>query len=96
MSRKVGTNRGKARIWLEGNELTSNGIKHGMRFDVNPIGNGLAIMISPNGKRKIAGTAARPIIDMSGRTVDAGDFAPGDHFEIVRTPRGIELRKVAS
>lgn len=94
MARKIGTNKGKARIWLEGPELTSNGIKHGMRYNVFPVAAGLAIEISPEGKRKIAGTPARPIIDMTGRTVEAGGFVAGDNFEILKTPTGISLQRV--
>ena len=67
-----------------------------MRFDVLPIGEGLLITINPEGKRKIAGTPARPIIDMSGRTVEAGGFAAGDQFTIDRVKGGIELNLVAS
>ena len=33
-TRKIGTNRGKRRIWLEGAVLTTAGFKHGMRFNV--------------------------------------------------------------
>lgn len=96
--RKVGLNKGKARIWLEGNELISNGIEHGMRYNVMPVAGGLLIDIDPDGKRKIAGTAKRPIIDMSGRTVEAGGFAAGDSFSVTRTDRvgGLLLQKVAS
>ena len=91
--RKVGMNKGKPRIWLEGSELISNGITHGMRFDVHPVKDGLAIQINPEGKRKIAGTPARPIIDMSGGTVTTGGFDIGDTFDIVNSASGIGLIK---
>ena len=95
-TRKIGMNRGKPRIWLEGKELTDFGIHHGMRYNVQPINNGLAIAINPEGKRKIAGTKGRPIIDMTGRTVEAGGFAAGDTFEIVKAldVKGIILRRL--
>ena len=68
-TRKIGLNRGKRRIWLEGAILTDNGINHGQRFNVINSPNSLVIVIDPAGKRKIAGKANRPIIDMSGATI---------------------------
>ncbi len=73
-TRKIGLNRGKNRIWLEGKILTYFGIEHGMRFDVVNSPNSLLILINPDGKRKIAGNKARPIIDMSAGTIDASEF----------------------
>ncbi len=68
-TRKIGFNRCKARIWLEGKILTNAGIFHGMRFNVINSPNSLVIVIDPDGKRKIAGKPDRPIIDMSGATI---------------------------
>jgi DNA (cytosine-5)-methyltransferase 1 len=68
--RNIGLNKGKRRLWLEGAVLTENGINHGHRFDVVSNGdNHLVIHINPDGKRKIAGKPARPIIDMSAATI---------------------------
>ena len=81
-TRKIGLNRGKRRIWLEGKVLTDNGIKHGMRFDIEHAHNRLTIMAGKNGQRKIAGTTDRPIIDMSGATITqsfADDVRTVDH-----------------
>ena len=74
ITRKIGMNKGKNRIWLEGAILTDNGIKHGMRFTVVNSPNTLMILTDPNGKRKIAGNPSRPIIDMSAGTIDASEF----------------------
>lgn len=74
ITRKIGTNRGKNRIWLEGAVLTDNGIYHGMRFNVISAPNSLVIAIAHDGKRKIAGKPGRPIIDMSAGTIDACEF----------------------
>ena len=73
-TRKIGTNKGKPRIWLEGKELTAFGIRHGMRWNVTVAPNTIVIEVDANGKRKIAGTPQRPIIDMTGRTVIGADF----------------------
>ena len=92
--RKIGMNRGKRRIWLEGSELTQHGINHGMRYDIATGINWLRIIINPEGKRKIAGKPNRPIIDMTGRTVEAAFHPDVEHFEIVKTDTGIALKAV--
>jgi len=69
VTRKIGLNKGKRRIWLEGAVLTDNGINHGMRFNVVNQDNALVISIDPDGKRKIAGRVDRPVIDMSAATI---------------------------
>ena len=73
-TRKIGQNKGKPRIWLEGKELTAFGIKHGQRWNVTVAPNTIVIEVAADGKRKIAGTAARPIIDMTGGTVSGAEF----------------------
>ncbi|MGI9570290.1 MAG: hypothetical protein ACR2PH_11260 [Desulfobulbia bacterium] len=94
--RKIGINRGKRRIWLEGAELTDRSIRHGMRFNVHPGNNGMQIVINPDGKRKIAGTPARPIIDMSGGTVTAAFSDDVEHFIVLKTDSGIMLKGCAA
>ena len=69
VTRKIGMNKGKRRIWLEGAVLTDNGIHHGMRFEVMNNLNSIDIVITATGKRKIAGRPDRPIIDMSAATI---------------------------
>ena len=74
VTRKIGQNRGKPRIWLEGKILTVNHIHHGMRFNVINSPNSIVIVIKADGKRKIAGKPGRPIIDMSAGTITASEF----------------------
>ena len=93
--RKVGQNRGKPRIWLEGNELIQNGIEHGQRYNVITGADWLSICVNPEGKRKIAGSPARPIVDMTGRTVEAAGFSAGDEFVLRKTaPHTLTLTRV--
>jgi len=77
---KTAFNRGNARIWIEGDILTANGFIHGRRFKrvmVASIGsNAPALTLkfadvrdTDKGKGKIAGTPARPIVDLNGRYV---------------------------
>jgi DNA (cytosine-5)-methyltransferase 1 len=69
VTRKIGVNKGKRRIWLEGKVLTNAGINHGQRFNIIQSDNMLSIIIDPAGERKIAGGPNRPIIDMSAATI---------------------------
>jgi hypothetical protein len=69
VTRRIGLNKGKRRIWLENKVLTDNGINHGMRFNAVNGTNRLLIEIAPDGARKIAGKPDRPIIDMSAATI---------------------------
>lgn len=72
-TRKIGRNRGKPRLWIEGNLLVEAGLDHGQRWDLLPLldGSGFLIKNNPEGKRKIAGKAGRPIIDIAGGTLGA-------------------------
>lgn len=77
---KTAFNRGNARIWIEGDILTANGFIHGRRFKrvmVATIGSNAPkltlqfanVRDTDKGKGKIAGTLARPIVDLNGRYV---------------------------
>jgi len=61
--RKLGANRGKTRLWLEGKILSAKGWKAGDRFTVAYVDGAVTYVKDPNGARKVAGTSARPIID---------------------------------
>jgi len=74
---KTAYNRGNARIWIEGDILKANGFIHGRRFKrvmVATIGSNAPVMslqfadVKDTDKRKgkIAGTVARPIVDLNG------------------------------
>ena len=73
---KIAHNRGKPRVWIEGKFLLDNGINRGMKFDkVFPdpkdenqdmLQDCLQLSFTSNGKHTVAGTAARPIIDLNG------------------------------
>ena len=77
-TRKIGSNRGKPRLWLEGAILLETGFKHGLTWDAYPIDDGsLRLLASNEGGRKIAGTAERPIIDINSTATLAG-FSVGD------------------
>ena len=71
---KVGTNRGHKRVWIEGNMLLSFGFTRGLRFartmHVGYHGSWMYLIQDPQGKHRVAGTDARPIIDLNGQYLD--------------------------
>ena len=95
VTRKIGLNKGKRRIWLEGKVLTNAGINHGQRFDTETNGDdNLLIIIDPAGDRKIAGKPDRPIIDMSAATITSA-FSDDCHSVLVTaTKAGLILTGV--
>ena len=80
LTRKIGLNKGKRRIWLEGSILRDAGFTHAMRFNVVNADNVLSIYADLNGKRRVAGKPGREIIDMSAATI-TNSFA--DSIKIV-------------
>lgn len=79
---KVCFNRGKARVWIEGNRLASNGIARGAvyvkRFVKSDSDTTLFLDFAPDAdgrKVRVAGTDARPIIDIC--SAEITDFLSG-------------------
>lgn len=68
-TRKIGQNRGKPRLWIEGKLLEEAGLGHGNRWNLVPINGGFLIQRDAEGKRKIAGKPGRPVIDIAGATL---------------------------
>ena len=77
---KTAFNRGNARVWIEGDILKANGFIHGRQFRrvmVATIGSNAPkltlqfadVRDTDKGKGRIAGTPARPIVDLNGRYV---------------------------
>lgn len=68
----VGQNRGKSRVWIENGPLTEYGWTRGTRytFVCQKEGSGWArLNKDTSGKRKVAGTDTRPIIDLCNNQV---------------------------
>lgn len=74
---KIGTNRGKARIWIEGQALASQGWKKGDEFDCEWHEHRIVYIKRKGGARKVAGTETRPIIDTNTNAIrgSLGAFA---------------------
>ena len=77
ISRKLGSNRGERRIWIEGKALTEYDWNKGQLYvkevhECTPAGHLAEIKLfkdSTNGKFKIAGGVDRPVIDLNGKYV---------------------------
>lgn len=93
-TRKLGANRGKTRLWLEGNILANQGWTTGDRFDVILIDGVLKYAKNPAGKRKVAGKVGRPIIDTNTNAIsDTLNALPGDVVNVIATREAITIQK---
>jgi hypothetical protein len=93
-TRKLGSNRGKTRLWLEGNILENQGWHTGDRFDVVMIDGVLKYAKHPNGKRKVAGKIGRPIIDTNTNAIsDTLNASPGEVVNVIATATAITIQK---
>ena len=68
----VRSNRGAARIWIEGSRLVSAGFTRGRYFTLSHDGATLKLSLVADkvqGARKVSGKDIKPIIDLTGKTV---------------------------
>ena len=93
-TRKLGSNRGKTRLWLEGAILSAQGWTTGDRFDVILIDGVLKYAKNTNGKRKVAGKIGRPIIDTNtDKLSDTLNAKAGDVVNVIATADSITVQK---
>lgn len=90
VTRKIGQNRGKPRLWLEGAILTAAGFRRGDAWSLVTHSDGFAIVADKNGKRKIAGTVSRPIVDITGASL--GRVGLCDTVEVVALPQLVNVK----
>ena len=64
---KIAHNRGKPRVWIEGKFLIEAGIKRGQHFSKSIEDNTMRLELDEDGRHTVAGTEARPIIDLNGK-----------------------------
>lgn len=79
---KIGENKRKARLWIEGDFLNKAGFSHGTKWHLKTSSTKMLICKGEHTDyrtRKISGTIERPIIDISGKNVP---FAIGIDVEI--------------
>ena len=95
--RNVGRNRGVARVWLEGEMLLSNGWNNGDRFNVTFAKGALVYEKHPAGKRKVAGTIDRPILDTNtAKLSKVCGFSTGDRLPVTVTPDKVTVGEAVS
>ena len=63
---KVGTNRGKRRIWIGGKKLNQCGFTHGTKYvsELDLKDFKITLKVAPEGNKKVSGKAERPVIDL--------------------------------
>ena len=92
--RKLGSNRGKTRLWLEGNILSNHGWSTGDKFDVVMIDGVLKYVKNTNGKRKVAGKVGRPIIDTNTDKLSTTlNAKAGEVVNVIATREAITIQK---
>lgn len=84
ITRKIGRNRGKPRLWIEGRALVEAGLDHGALWTLEVKPYGLSIRGNPEGTRKVAGKPGRPIIDIIGASL--GSLQDAEMVEITYQP----------
>lgn len=104
---KIGVNKGRRRIWLDGQKLADAGFTGGTIYDcivthgeitcvIPEPGDRLPTIPPPEGtvvrQRKVTGRPdGKPIIDLLGRDVDLA-FPEGDHIKVKFEPGRITIR----
>ena len=88
----VRANKGRARIWIEGARLTSAGFTYHATYNVMATGNIIGLTLADDGKRKVSGAPARPIIDLCGRS--CSPFETGDDVSITYQQGTIIIERV--
>tara|TARA_R100000329_G_scaffold39887_2_gene37321 strand:+ start:629 stop:970 length:342 start_codon:yes stop_codon:yes gene_type:complete len=68
----------KPHFWIEGKRLEAAGFVSGARYNTITSHAGFALMLDPNGKKKVSGNVGRPIIDIVGRDLTKSLLRIGD------------------
>lgn len=88
--RKVGSNKGNARVWLEGDILAGQGWHRGDRYDRAVTDGTIRLTRNVDGRYRVAGTDTRPIIDLAGAWLTA--WADGaESVEVTVTSTGVRV-----
>ena len=69
ITRNIGSNRGKPRVWIEGKSLANEAWNKGVRYKRIDTVNGWELVRDDKGPLKIAGGDNRPVIDLCGAYV---------------------------
>ena len=91
-TRKLGTNRGNRRAWIEGATLAAAGWTRGTRYTRTVTADAIVLVRDDSGPRKVAGTPTRPIIDLCGGWVTTWS-AGAETFTITADPSSIIISR---
>ena len=73
ITRNIGLNRGKSRIWIEGKSLSDYGWIKGASYAKDNSAKGLIVLTKDvKGKLNVAGGPDRPVLDLCGKYVSIG------------------------
>ena len=101
-TRKIGLNKGKQRLWIEGDILTAHGFEHGAQWVlVHPIKTqgkfNLVRVTTTESKhqdmrvRKVSGKQGRPVIDITGATIADLGLESGQSVTLICQHNRIEV-----
>lgn len=86
---KIGTNRNRPRLWIEGVKLSAANFRRGDRYNINLTDGILTIQKTPTGKRKVSGRVRSgvdiSIIDLEMTGLLQG-FAPESRVRVIFSP----------
>lgn len=91
VTRKIGRNKERPRIWLEGKILAAAGFRPGSRYDIETKDGVLKMTLrkSTTGKRKVSGKKEVAIIDILGRAIEDAFGKPVPAKVTVQTYKGM-------
>ena len=89
----VRANKGRARIWIEGARLSAAGFTHHAAYNVTSANSATILSLASDGKRKVSGAPARPIIDLCGKS--CAPFETGDDVSITYQQGTIVIERVS-
>ena len=86
ITRQCGANRNHPRLWLEGDTLSRHGWTRGTQFQATFLGDCFLYEKTTPGKRAVAGTPDRPILDTNSKKLGTKcGFATGNALTVVIT-----------
>jgi DNA (cytosine-5)-methyltransferase 1 len=86
----IGLNRGKPRLWLQAGYMVRYGFDRGASYTVTLAPGRVTLALDPAGKRKVAGKAGKPIIDVNTKAL-AKAFEAGAKVTVLLTEGHIQI-----
>lgn len=97
--REIGQNKGKSRVWLQGEMLASSGFQPQARYEIRHENGSIVLAKSDRGYRNVSAKPQRnrtlPCIDLNSDKV-LGAFAGLDHVKVIYREGEIEICPIAS